>query len=152
MLEVMAQHGGDDEDLVLEALDEQRPDRPVDQARGQRFLFGRTAFALEEAARDLAGGVGAFLVVDRKREEVLPRLRLLGEGDGGGTVVSPMVASTEPSAWRAMRPVSSDRVLPAHSMVFLLISNIEVLLSLTRGRIPYGGGQGVGRFSEILSK
>jgi hypothetical protein len=29
---------------------------------------------------------------------------------------------------------------------------MEVLLSLTRGRIPYGGGQGVGSFfSEILS-
>jgi len=27
---------------------------------------------------------------------------------------------------------------------------MEVLLSLTRGRIPYGGGQGVG-LSEILS-
>src|SRR5690606_30746071 len=79
--------GADDQHLVLEALDEERADRPVDQARGQRFLFGRTTLALEEAARDLAGGVGLFLVVDGQREEVLPRLRLPGEGhvghDGG---------------------------------------------------------------------
>jgi hypothetical protein len=73
----------DDLDFVLEALDEQRADRTVDQAGNQGFLFRRTAFALEEAAGDLAGGVGLFLVVDGQREEVLARLRLLGEHGGG---------------------------------------------------------------------
>jgi hypothetical protein len=35
------------------------------------------AFAFEEAARDLAGRVGAFLVVDRQGEEITPRITLL---------------------------------------------------------------------------
>ena len=75
VLEVVLQHGDDDLGLVLEALDEQRADRTVDQAGDQGFLLGRTAFTLEEAARDLAGGEGLFLVVDGQREEVLARLR-----------------------------------------------------------------------------
>ena len=70
VLHVVRQHGDDDLRLVLEALDEQRPDRPVDQARGQRLLLGGAAFALEKAAGDLAGGVGLLLVVDGQREEV----------------------------------------------------------------------------------
>jgi hypothetical protein len=52
----MLQHGDDDLRLVLVAIGEQRADRPVDQARGQRLELGRAAFALEEAAGDLAGG------------------------------------------------------------------------------------------------
>ncbi len=38
------------------------------------LVLARTAFALEEAAGDLAGGEGLFLVVDGQREEVLARL------------------------------------------------------------------------------
>src|SRR6185437_6162661 len=37
----------------------------------QRFLFGRTAFTLEETAGNAAGGVELFLVVDGEREEIL---------------------------------------------------------------------------------
>ena len=73
VLEVVGEHGGDDLRLVLEALDEQRPDRPVDEARDQRLLLGRAALALEIAARDLAGGIGLLLVVDGQREEIDPR-------------------------------------------------------------------------------
>src|SRR5690606_3088152 len=51
---------------------EQRADRAVDQPRGQGFLLGGAALALEEAARDAAAGVELFLVVDGQREEVLP--------------------------------------------------------------------------------
>jgi hypothetical protein len=61
---------------------EQRADRPVDQARGQHLLLGRAAFALEEAARDLAGGKGLFLVVHREREEIHARFRRLGADRG----------------------------------------------------------------------
>ena len=75
VLHVVREHGDDDLRLVLEAFDEQRPDRPVDEARGQRLLLGRTAFALEKAAGDLAGGVGLLLVVDGQREEVDAGLR-----------------------------------------------------------------------------
>src|SRR5690606_374128 len=39
------------------------------EAAGQDFLLGRPALALDEAARDLAGGVGLFLVLHREREE-----------------------------------------------------------------------------------
>ena len=77
------EHGDDDLRLVLEAFDEQRPDRPVDEARGQRLLLGGTAFALEEAAGDLAGGVGLLLVVHGQREEVDAGLGGLRGDDGG---------------------------------------------------------------------
>ena len=69
-------HRRDDLHFVVEAIGKQRPDRTVDQARRQRFLFRRPAFTLEEAAGDLARGVGLFLVVDGQREEVLAGLRL----------------------------------------------------------------------------
>jgi hypothetical protein len=83
VLHVVRQHRGDDLRLALEALDEQRPDRPVDQPRHQRFLLGRPALALEIAAGDLAGGVGLFLVVDGEREEVEPRLGAVLGHHGG---------------------------------------------------------------------
>ena len=69
------EHRADDLGLVAEAVGEQRADRPVDQARGQHLLLGRPAFALEEAAGNLAGGEGLLLVVDGEREEIDPRLR-----------------------------------------------------------------------------
>ncbi|MNH91999.1 hypothetical protein D3C73_445700 [compost metagenome] len=83
VLEVMLDDGNDDLGVVLVAFREERTDRAVDQARNQRFVFRRTTFALEVATRDLAGGIGLFLVVDGQREEVLARLRRLGRNDGG---------------------------------------------------------------------
>jgi hypothetical protein len=75
---IQRHHGGDDLDLVAELFGEERTDRTIDQARGQRFLFGRTAFALEEAAGDAPGGVELFLIVDGEREEILPFACLAG--------------------------------------------------------------------------
>ena len=49
---------------------EERPDRPIDHAAGERFLFGGLAFALEEAAGNAARGIGVFAVVDGERKEV----------------------------------------------------------------------------------
>jgi hypothetical protein len=60
--------------FVEEAFRKQRTDGAVDQARCQRFELAGTAFALEEAARNAAGGVGFFKVVDGQGEEVLARL------------------------------------------------------------------------------
>jgi len=74
--------GADDLHFVHEAFREQRADRPVDQARSQGFLLGRTAFALEEATGDLAGGVGLLLVVHGQREEALARVGGLGADHG----------------------------------------------------------------------
>ena len=82
VLQVVAEHGGDDLDLVAEAVGEQRADRAVDQAGFQDLVLGRAAFALEEAAGDLAGGERLFLVVDGEREEVLAGLGGL-HADGG---------------------------------------------------------------------
>jgi hypothetical protein len=65
VLEIMAQYRRDDLGLAAEVRMEERPDRPVDQARGQNLLFARPALALEEAARDLAGSEGFLLIVDR---------------------------------------------------------------------------------------
>ena len=56
--------------LPVPALREQRPERPVDHARGERGLLARPALALEETAGDLARGVHPFLDVNRQREEV----------------------------------------------------------------------------------
>ena len=41
--------------FVVEAFGKQRPDRAIDQPRGQRFLGRRPAFTLEKAAGKLAG-------------------------------------------------------------------------------------------------
>ena len=70
---------------------EQRTQRTVDQTRGQRFFFRRTAFALEEATRDLAGGIGFFDVINSQREKVLAWLSLLGTNNGNqnnGVIIS----------------------------------------------------------------
>jgi hypothetical protein len=80
---VQAHHVHDDLHFVEEAFGEQRADRAVDQAAGQRFELARAAFALEEAAGDLAGGVGLLDVVDGQREEVLAGLGF-GLGHHGG--------------------------------------------------------------------
>ncbi len=77
VLQVVAEHGADDLRLVAKALDEQRADRPVDQAGGQDLAFGRPAFPLEKSAGDLAGGKRLFLVVDGQREEIETWLRRL---------------------------------------------------------------------------
>ena len=89
--------------LVLEALDEERADRTVDETRGQRLLLGRTAFTLEVAAGNLAGGVRALLVVHGEREEIDAGLRgLLAPTTVASTLVSPYWAKTAASAWRAI--------------------------------------------------
>jgi len=71
-------HRRDDLDLVREPLGEQRPHRPVNQAGGEDLLFARPPLTTEEAAGDPPRGVGALLVVDRERQEVPFRRRLLG--------------------------------------------------------------------------
>ena len=57
---LVLQIGRDDHDLdlnfVLEAVGEERPHRTVDHPHGEDFLVGRTSFALEESAGELAGG------------------------------------------------------------------------------------------------
>ena len=59
-------------DLVAIPVGEERPDRPVDQPGGEDFLGGRASLALDEAAGELARGVGLLAIVDGEREEVEP--------------------------------------------------------------------------------
>src|SRR5690606_17613253 len=61
----------------LEAADERWAQRPVDEARGERFFLARASFALEKAARDLAGGKCLLLIVDGQREKIHSRLNCL---------------------------------------------------------------------------
>ncbi|CRM97559.1 hypothetical protein [Pseudomonas sp. 22 E 5] len=74
--------GADNLHFVHEAFWEQRTDRTVDQSGSQGFFLGRTAFALEETARDLTGSVSLFLVVNGQREEALARVSGLGANNG----------------------------------------------------------------------
>ena len=81
VFEIVRQRGDDHLRIAAIAVGEQRTDRTVDQTRDQRFLFGRTAFALEVAAGNTARGVSLFLVVTGEREKIDASLRLLGRND-----------------------------------------------------------------------
>ena len=90
VFQIVRQRGDDHLRFATPAIGEQRTDRAVDQAGNQRFLFGRTAFALEVAAGNAARGVVFFLVVDGERQEVDAFARLLGRdgsGEHGGLAV-----------------------------------------------------------------
>ena len=69
----MGKHGRDDLGVVFEALRKERPDRTVNKTRGERFLLGRSPFALEIATGNLAGRKRLFLVVDGQGKEIDPR-------------------------------------------------------------------------------
>ena len=56
--------------LAVPALGEERAERTVDHARGERGLLSGPALATEERAGDLARGVHALLDVDGEREEI----------------------------------------------------------------------------------
>ncbi len=75
VLQVVADRGADHLGFVPIALVEERANRTVDETGGQNLLLGRAPFALEEAAGDLAGREGLFLVVDGEGEEVDPLAR-----------------------------------------------------------------------------
>ena len=81
-LEIIREDRGDDLRVATEVIGEQRSDRPVDQAGGQRFPVGQAPFALEIAAGNSSRGEGLFLVVDGEGKEILAGLRLLGGDDG----------------------------------------------------------------------
>ncbi len=77
---VHREHGGDHLRLAAVLFGKERPERPVDQARGQGFLFaGAADFAPEIVARDAARRVDLFLVFDLQRNEV--RHPLFARGD-----------------------------------------------------------------------
>ncbi len=82
-LHVVAEHGDDHLRVAAEIIGEQRADRAIDQARGERLLVGEPAFALQEAAGNAAGRERLFLVVHGERKEILAGFCRLGGDDGG---------------------------------------------------------------------
>ena len=70
VLAVGGEGGGDDLDLVAEALGEEGADGTVGEAHGEDAVAGGAALAAGEAAGDLADGVEALFVVDGEGEEV----------------------------------------------------------------------------------
>ena len=69
--------------FIEKTFREQRADRAVDQAAGQRLEFAGAAFALEEAAGDLARSVAFLQVIHRQGEKVLAGFAF-GARDYGG--------------------------------------------------------------------
>ena len=67
---IEAQDRHDDLDLVAQAGDERRAQRPVDQTAGEDGVGGRPALAAEERAGDPARGIHPLFHVDGEREEV----------------------------------------------------------------------------------
>ena len=55
---------------LLEALGEERAERAIHDAAGEDLLVALARLALEEAARDLAGGERLLDVLAGEREEV----------------------------------------------------------------------------------
>src|SRR5579862_53290 len=80
---VGAQHRADHLHLVAEALRPQRPDRAVDHPRGEDRPFRGASLPLEEAARDLPGGVHPLLDVNGQGEEIRAFTRLRAPLRGG---------------------------------------------------------------------
>ena len=109
----MGQHRADDLGFVLEALGEQRPDGPVDEARGQGFLFAGTPFAFEEAARDLARGECLLLVIDGEREKVETDARLLCSHGGAEYGGFPIAYQDGAVSLPGHAPGLEDELLPA---------------------------------------
>ena len=82
LLGIRRKHHGDDLRFVQEPFGEQRPDRPVDQPAGENFFFRGTPLAFDEAARNLAGGVSVFAIIDGERKEPGSRFGLFGHASG----------------------------------------------------------------------
>ena len=77
-LAIAGQHEALDLHFVVVAGREQRTDRAVDEPRGERFLGRGPAFALEEAAGELAGRGVSLAIVAGEREIIEPGPRRAG--------------------------------------------------------------------------
>ena len=134
VLEVMRQHRHHDLRFVLETFDEERADRAIDEARRQRLLLGRAAFALEIAARNFAGGVSTFLIIHGEREKVDAGLHGARTDDGrqngriavlrhdGGICLAGIVAGLELQL--AATPVNFDSMDIKHVQSFVFAFSV----------------------------
>ena len=76
------EHRRDDLNVVTEAVGEQRTDGAIDLTRTEHRVLGGAAFALDESARNLAGGVHLLFEVAGEWEKVYAFARFCGGGDG----------------------------------------------------------------------
>ncbi len=136
LLGIGREHHGDDLGFVQEAFGEQRTDGPVDQPAGENFFFRGTSLALDEAARNLAGGVSVFAIINGEREEA-------GFGFGSSamqavtsTTESPERTTTAPLACLAILPVSRVILRPPRS-----ISTVCDISKFSKPRLPDRGRQ-----------
>ncbi|PQM47189.1 hypothetical protein C1Y40_02623 [Mycobacterium talmoniae] len=127
---VQAHHGHHDLDLVAQAVDERRAQRPVNEPAGQDRVGGRPALAPEERAGDASRGVHPLLDVDGQREEVEVFLGALagggrreqhglvvevGDGGTGGLLGQP--TGLEPDGAGAEAPVVDGGGRLEHALV-----------------------------------
>ena len=89
VLLVAGEDGRDDLRVLLEAVGEERPERPVHDAAGEDLLVALARLALEEAAGDLAGGVRLLDELAGEGEEVEARAARPAETAVTRTIVSP---------------------------------------------------------------
>src|SRR5437762_2308964 len=68
---IRAQQDRDDLSIVKISLRKERPERPIDHARSESFLFRRPSFALEIASRELPHRGRFFAIIDRERKIIL---------------------------------------------------------------------------------
>ena len=71
VLAIGAEQDRDDLRVVKISLRKERPQRPIDHSRSERFLFRRTAFAFEIAARKFSDGCRFLAVINCQREAIL---------------------------------------------------------------------------------
>ena len=122
VLAVGAEQDRDDLRIVKVSLWKERPYRPIDHARGERFLFRGTTFALEVAAREFSDCCGLFAIINREREIILAFFDFVAETALASTMVSPHVTMTAPSASLAILPVSIEiGVAPIWAVTFCCI-------------------------------
>src|SRR5216683_1225227 len=82
ILAVRGEHHGDDLSFVAPRFREERAHGAVNQAGGENLFFRGAAFALEETAGDLSGGVGVLAVVNGERQEIAV-IHRRGHASGG---------------------------------------------------------------------
>ena len=76
------QHGRNDLHVVTETVGEERANRAIDLTRAEHGVFARTAFALDETARNFAGSVHLLFEIAGEWEEIDAFARFGGGGDG----------------------------------------------------------------------
>ena len=152
---IQGHHRRNDLDFVAEIVREQRPDRPVDQARGQGFAFSGASFALEEAARNAAAGVEPLLVIDGEGKKSMPSRAVLLPTAVTSTTVPPMLTRTEPLACRAISsPVSGDGLISELKLLGMFGHDLAPALSVNGGCRVWRSARDNGRLpcAEVIKQ